>query len=427
MSDSPIRLSLSAKGLQRLEGLNHERDFAFIVGDERYPCPSFVAEFLSPRITSLRSQDITINEFSIETEDPQHCFGTILSLAFGREVSLSGNEVKFVRSVCDELWNSELFEATLKQGGGEIREDELRARIASLSGLNGSCDWDIGVVPSHFYRSSVSDFDRLNASVLESILNDSRLVLQDEDSLFEIVHRRASEDLSYFGLLEFVRFEFLSDDCMTRALEFLSNEFESLTFGIWSSLRTRLALSVTPRSEPGRFSSAISSKIISSIPEIFSVLGDKRFHLLYRGSRDGFRATDFHSRCDGHANTVTLISSTNDCIFGGYTPVAWSSRRDYASDPTLKGFLFTLKNPHNLGTRIFKPKAEYHAIHDDRTYGPTFGFGHDIHVCCECHTPPSSYTRLGHSYINDSGISEYQVFTGEKYFTPADVEVFELM
>jgi hypothetical protein len=427
MSGSTIRLSLSAKGLQRLEGLNHERDFAFIVGDGRYSCPSFVAEFLSPRITSLRSQDITINEFSIETEDPHHYFGIILSLAFGREVSLSGSEMKFIRSVCEELWNSELFAATLKEGEGEISEDELRARIASLSGADGRCDWNIAVVASHFYRSSVSDFDRVSVWVLESILSDSRLVLEDEDSLFDIIHRRASEDLSYFGLLECVRFEFLSADCMTRALEFLSSEFESFTFGIWSSLQTRLALSVTPHSEPGRFSSTIRSKIISSIPDIFTVLGDKRFHLLYRGSRDGFGATDFHRRCDGHANTVTLISSTNDCIFGGYAAVGWNSRAAHVPDPTLKSFLFTIKNPHNLAPRIFKQQNQAYTIYPNGAYGPTFGHGHDLHVCDECHSSTGSYARPGYAYADDSGISEFLVFTGTQNFTVEEIEVFEVI
>jgi hypothetical protein len=214
---------------------------------------------------------------------------------------------------------------------------------------------------------------------------------------------------------------------MTRALEFRSSEFDSFTFAIWLNLRTRLALSVTPHSEPGRFSSSIRSKIISSIPEIFTVLGDKKFYLLYRGSRDGFGATDFHRRCDGHANTVTLISSTNDCIFGGYTPVAWSSRDDYASDPSQKSFLFTLKNRHNLGPRIFKHKHESNAIYDNQMYGPTFGTGHDIHVCCQCHSPKNSYTRLGWDYTNDSGISECQVFTGARNFTVEEIEVFEVI
>jgi hypothetical protein len=120
MSDSPLRRSLSATGLQRLEAVDHEKDFFFIVGDERYDCPSFVAEFLSPRITTLRSQDITIQEFSLNTADPNHYFGALLSLGFGREISLSENQLSFVRSVSGELHNYELFEMTLKQTGGQM-------------------------------------------------------------------------------------------------------------------------------------------------------------------------------------------------------------------------------------------------------------------------------------------------------------------
>jgi hypothetical protein len=89
MSDSTILRSLSANRLQRLDQVNHERDFTFIVGDERHSCPSFVAEFLSPRVTSLRSQDITIDEFSIETADPGHQFENLLSIAVGRQVLFS--------------------------------------------------------------------------------------------------------------------------------------------------------------------------------------------------------------------------------------------------------------------------------------------------------------------------------------------------
>jgi hypothetical protein len=272
------------------------------------------------------------------------------------------------------LWNSELFEKTLRRREGKITEAELRARLNFLSGADGSCDCDLGIIASHFYEFSVSDFDRLSRSVLEAILSDPNLVVQDEDSLFEILYRRASDDLSYFGLLEFVRFEFLCDDWMTRAFDFISSSFESLSFGIWSSLRTRLTLPVSPPSQTARFYlPAFDSKIIFSIPEIFSVFGRKRFRLLYRGSRDGFGTIDFHTRCNGHPNTVTLISSKNGCIFGGYTPIVRTSRGAYVPDPSLTSFLFTITNPHNLPARIFKKKGEANAIYDDNSYGPTFG------------------------------------------------------
>jgi hypothetical protein len=70
-------------------------------------------------------------------------------------------------------------------------------------------------------------------------------------------------------------------------------------------------------------------------------------------------ARDFHSRCDDHANTVTLIltaASEHDVggfVFGGFTPVKWDSWSDWKSDDSLKSFLFTLKNPHNISARKF--------------------------------------------------------------------------
>jgi hypothetical protein len=427
MSEEPSRLSLSVKGLQRLEQVNHQRDFAFIVGDERYPCPSFVAEFLSPRITSLRSQDITIDEFSIETEDPHHSFDTLLSIGFGHEVSISAAELKFVRSICGEFWNSELFEMTLKREEGEIRDDELKARMAFLSGVNGSCGCDISIIASHFHRFWVSDFDGLSLSILETILRDSDLVLQDEDSLFEIICRRASEDSAYFGLLEFVRFEFVSADCMRRVFDFISASFESLTFGIWSSLRTRFTLPVEPPSQPGRFhlNPVIDSTIISSLPDIFSVFGTKKFQLLYRGSRDGFGSSAFHNQCNGHPNTITLVSSTNDCILGGYTPVAWNSRQNYAPDPSLTSFLFTIKNPHNLPAQIFKKKGQKCAIYDDSSYGPTFG-NHALQIHDPREGPGYTYSHFEYGYTNETGIAHDQVLTGSLYFTVKEVEVFEV-
>jgi hypothetical protein len=57
-------------------------------------------------------------------------------------------------------------------------------------------------------------------------------------------------------------------------------------------------------------------------PAPFAEFGGKRFTLLWRGSRDGFSARDFHSLCDGHAPTLTLIQDTEGNIF---VAVEWDS------------------------------------------------------------------------------------------------------
>jgi hypothetical protein len=427
-ADPSIRLSLSVQGLQRLESLNHEKDFAFIVGDKRYSCPTFVAEFLSPRIASLRSQDLTIQEFSIATDDPGQQFGALLSIGFGGDVSFLPLDLEFVRSICRELGNYELFGMTLQRERAQIDEMALRARQELLYGTDGISDWAVPAVASHFHEFSDSDFDNLSPSVLEAILSDPTLVIKDEDSVFGIIDRLGSRDSSYFGLLELVRFEFVSSECMERVIDFISSSFDSLTFGLWLSLAHRLSLSVTPPSRTGRFVlPAIDSKILSGLPEILSVFGEKRLQLLYRGSLDGFEAATFHDRCDEHPKTLTLVSSTNGAIFGGYTPLAWISRGRHVPDRSLKSFLFTIKNPHGLPAQIFKQQREENAIGDNRTYGPTFGGNADLYVCDECHRSAGSYSYLGGTYANDTGIDGKQVFTGSCHFTVKEIEVFEVI
>ena len=48
-------------------------------------------------------------------------------------------------------------------------------------------------------------------------------------------------------------------------------------------------------------------------------LNGKKLSLLYRGSRDGFEASDFHSHCGGKPNTFTIVRSKSGNIFGGFT------------------------------------------------------------------------------------------------------------
>jgi hypothetical protein len=84
---------------------------------------------------------------------------------------------------------------------------------------------------------------------------------------------------------------------------------------------------------------------------------------LYRGKRDGFGATAFHSKCDNHSITLTILKSKgNEFIFGGLTTAEWDCSDKYKSDPY--AFIFSLTNKDLCHSEI----------------GPTFGqdghFGH---------------------------------------------------
>jgi hypothetical protein len=164
-------------------------------------------------------------------------------------------------------------------------------------------------------------------------------------------------------------------------------------------------------------------------PGLFAEFRRNRFTLLWRGSRDGFHPRVFHGRCDGHANTLTLILDTKWNIFGGFTPVKWDdgARSLKKADPSLKSFLFTLKNPHNFPPRKFALKAEKknEAIGCYPSWGPDFN---DIGVYGIYNSShPDSYTCcFGTSYANDTGLDRETFFTGPGKFTVKEIEVFEI-
>ena len=53
--------------------------------------------------------------------------------------------------------------------------------------------------------------------------------------------------------------------------------------------------------------------------------------LLYRASRNGWAASNFHSCCDNKGPTVTVVKSGN-YIFGGYTEQHWDGK-SYLKEP----------------------------------------------------------------------------------------------
>jgi hypothetical protein len=169
-----------------------------------------------------------------------------------------------------------------------------------------------------------------------------------------------------------------------------------------------------------------ASLIVADFPGLFAEFRGKRFALLWRGSRDGFSARDFHGRCAGHAPTLTLIQDTDGNIFGGFTPVEWESRQwSPKADPSLKSFLFTLKNPHNFPARKFELKDEEKdgAIVCDSLTGPYFC---DIGVSHNCNANTHSFSELGYSYANDTGLDGWKVLTDSENFTVKEIEVFEI-
>ena len=209
------------------------------------------------------------------------------------------------------------------------------------------------------------------------------------------------------------------------------------------------------------YEATIASKIISNFSMRNGLvklckLEGKEFKLIYQASRDGFRASDFHAKCDDQQRTLTIIRTTNGFVFGAYTAVAWGSKVAdcYKADPN--AFIFSLINairqpqlipirsapkdkkrihdtsvPANSYRYSSSSPGDFNAICCYSAYGPTFGGGHDIHISNNSNAATSeSYSNLGHSFnFTQSAYytKEAQSFlAGSHKFQTAEIEVFQL-
>ncbi|CAF1062682.1 unnamed protein product [Adineta steineri] len=152
---------------------------------------------------------------------------------------------------------------------------------------------------------------------------------------------------------------------------------------------------------------------------------NQRWELIYKATRDGFRARAFHSWCDNEGPTMTIIQSANNYIFGGYTSVSWTSAGQCGNDKA--AFLFTLRNPYNIPPTKYTIKCDRvaNAIYDHNGYGPIFGSGHDIIISDNSNINNSSYSNFSQSYNDTTGYGK-NTFTGALNFTSSEIEVYKL-
>lgn len=120
-------------------------------------------------------------------------------------------------------------------------------------------------------------------------------------------------------------------------------------------------------------SSILSNNEMIKLITLCDFVMKQKWNLVYRASRDGFEAANFHSKCNDKAHNLVVIKSTQDNVFGGYTDQDWSGNRIFKNDPN--SFIFSLINKQNKPT-VIKCNEYEHAIFCDSFYGPIFGRGH---------------------------------------------------
>jgi len=139
------------------------------------------------------------------------------------------------------------------------------------------------------------------------------------------------------------------------------------------------------------------------------------FKLLYRASKDGFEAENFHKLCDNKGSTIMISKlQENGKLIGGYNPLSWTS---FGFGSTSNSFLFSFAKKDDPNSECIIKVAnnieQNFAIHYNPKYGPAFGSGCDLKIESNnisryksCKTYPGL-----NMFLNEKNILEdYEVF-----------------
>ena len=146
--------------------------------------------------------------------------------------------------------------------------------------------------------------------------------------------------------------------------------------------------------------------------------------LLYRASRDGFGRDEFFEKCDQKKNTLCMIQSRENNVFGGYTSLMWDEQKrgGYEADPD--AFLYLIRSNQGLKPKIFPIQHNgTRALEQDDSYILAFGgYGYGFWL-------QTGYEIRGHA--TQRKCIEFAVnahtFNGAKDpFGVSDIEVFQL-
>jgi hypothetical protein len=249
---SGANICLSARGLKNVR--RKENDFTFVVGSRRYPCPSFIAEFLSPRVHDLHLIDDTLSECKVEIEDPNEYFNDFLSLGSGNTIKVDESNQSVLLSICSELSNQELCEKILERTSNDITMSNVIDRVSFLSQMHCNILREIEFISSHFHEIDdlSTTLKSLTFSMIEEIIKNDSLKIKSEDSLYDFIVSQIETNWEYSMLLEYVRYEYLSTLKFNEFFDLISKSFEYMNHSIWMSLQSRLSLPVSPKTSNDR-------------------------------------------------------------------------------------------------------------------------------------------------------------------------------
>jgi len=171
-----------------------------------------------------------------------------------------------------------------------------------------------------------------------------------------------------------------------------------------------------------KFNNGILKDIIKEQEEIELVVNKisekypgSTYRLLYKGSRDGDGANDFHSKCDEAEKTLIIVEDNNGNRFGGFTTQDWGGQ--YLQKKDDEAFIFSIDKK-----KVYDVIPNQNAIGCYPNFGPVF-FGCQIRIYDNFLTKGGTTYKKGLNYYTTE---DFELTNGNQNFGVRDIEVYEV-
>jgi len=146
--------------------------------------------------------------------------------------------------------------------------------------------------------------------------------------------------------------------------------------------------------------------------------------LLYRATKDGDSCKIYHQKTNDIPDTLTIIKTKEDIIFGGYTKIKIPScyGKNFNDD---KAFIFSLEY-----NKLYFPKKNNCSKHSNDNYGPIFGnndaFNYPILIYGSNFFSTKNNSTCTKDCCYDNFEYDYELNKGKENFGIKEIEVYQV-
>ncbi|KAK8872153.1 hypothetical protein M9Y10_007915 [Tritrichomonas musculus] len=252
--------SLDLSNFKKIPLERFEHNFTFIVDNKQYTVNRFLADLLSPTITSYHYQDESIDTFTITTVDKfdksetafiskEDYFESFLNLYKHEEIQINQAQIKYYSEYFLQLGNIPEYLKLQDKLSDEITTDNVIDHLLNISSIlkqnnlsysiqNCQISKLVKYCSEQFYALDKEKIIHLDIDILSEILCQDELKIEDEDTLLRFILEIYEKDKQYAPLFEYIYFENVKEETLSEFFKEFDIEF--LTKGTWSSIFYRL-------------------------------------------------------------------------------------------------------------------------------------------------------------------------------------------